>query len=263
MRRSAAAVLTGALLALGLSACSPGPVDPTADCSDNGSPPPGEPGSAEVLLTAGNATGTSLLTTVLYADGWVLTLAGEEESGLNALAPPMMAPTPPAARQWQPAYLGSCQLEAVAGLAAEELDEDQRLGSPQITDRASTIVTYYGGDRPTTATAYALGQEEGSDLSRSDEAGREVLKGVIAALDEAPAEGDLLAVETVQVIISGPEADLPTDWPGPSRADMIPAGERCGELTGQDARDVFDYVAGDDIDALRLEVMPPGLPTCT
>lgn len=258
-------MLTGVLFALALTACSPGPVDPTADCTDEGSPPPGEPGSAEVLLTVGNATGTSLLTTVLYADGWVLTLDGEDGSAVMALGLPMMAPSPPAARQWQPGYLGACQLEAVTELAADELTPDSDLGDPTITDQATTVVTYYGGETPATTSAYALGQEDDAGgLSRADEAGREVLKGIIGALYDAPSAGELLEVETVQLISNG-DVDLPADWPGPPLADVIAAGEDCGELTGQEARDVFEYVAdgGEDIDALRLEVMPPGLPTCS
>ncbi|HIZ36848.1 MAG TPA: hypothetical protein H9815_13825 [Candidatus Ruania gallistercoris] len=260
MRRAAAAVLTGAMLALG--ACSPEAEDPTADCTDQGSPPPGEPGAAEVLLTVGNDDGSSQLTAVLYADGWVLTLDGEDMSAVTALQPPMMAPTPPEARQWQPAYLGSCQLEEVTGLAAEELDQDQDLGDPQITDQASTIVTYYGGEQPATTRAYALGRD-GAGLSSSDQAGREVLQGIITALAEAPSDGDLLEVETVQLISNG-EVDLPPDWPGPPLADIIGDDEICGELTGQEAQEAFGYIAdGGDIDALRLEVLPPGLPTCT
>src|SRR5699024_5015507 len=82
--------------------------DPTAECSGTEEKPAGEPGSAEVLLTVGNARGTRLLTTVLYADGWVLTLAEEAPGAVNALTAPRMAPPPPAGRPWQPAYLGSC-----------------------------------------------------------------------------------------------------------------------------------------------------------
>lgn len=264
MRRTVAGVLTAALLALGLSACSPGPVDPTADCTSPGSSPPGEPGSTEALLTVGNATGTSLMTMVLYADGWVLTLDGEDSSAVAALRPALMAPAPPAARQWQAAYLGTCQLEAVTELAAEELAADQDLGDVPITDQADTVVTYYGDDGPTTASAYGLGHEDGGDLSRSDEAGREVLKGIIAALDEAPEDGEPLGVETVQLITNG-RVDLPADWPGPPLTEIIDDDENCGALTGPEATEVFEYVAesGDDIEALRLEVMPPGLPTCT
>ena len=251
------------MLALGLGACSPEPVDPTADCSGDGASPPGEPGSAEVLLTVGNDDGSSQLTGVLYADGWVLTLDGVDHGAVTALHAPMRAPTPPAARQWQPAYLGSCQLDAVRELAADELAADLDLGDVPITDQARTVVTYYGGEQPSTATAYALGSEDGSDLSTDEAAGREVLKGIIAALQKAPADGELLGVETVQLIAHG-EVELPPDWPGPPLADIIPADDFCGELTGEQARAVFDFVAGGggDLDALRLEVLPPGLPAC-
>src|SRR5690625_7956931 len=92
MRRTATAVLCGAFLALGVSACNPEPMDPTAECSGTEEKPAGEPGSAEVLLTVGNARGTRLLTTVLYADGWVLTLAEEAPGAVDALTAPRMAP---------------------------------------------------------------------------------------------------------------------------------------------------------------------------
>ena len=264
MRRALGGVLIGVLLVLGGSACSPDAVDPTAECTDQGAPPPGEPGSADVLLTVGHASGTSMLTTVLYADGWLLTLDGADASTLMALGLPRMTPSTPAARQWQPGYLGACQQAAVAELAAEELAEDQDLGEPQITDQASTVVNYYGGERPTAARAYALGHEEGTRLSPSDKAGREVLKGIIDALYEAPETGELLDVETVQ-LLGSPDVDVPSDWPGPPLAEIIEADAYCGVLSGPEARELFEYLATSDesIDSPRLEVMPPGLPTCT
>lgn len=256
-------MLTGVLVALGLTACSREVVDPTADCSDEGSSPPGEPGSAEVLLTVGQASGTRMLTTVLYADGWLLTLDGEDASTLMALDLPLMAPTPPTARQWQQGYLGSCQLAEVTDLAAQELAADQDLGEPGITDQATTVVTYYGGEQPTTARAYALGQEDDTGLSPADTAGRDVLKGIIAALYEAPSEGELLDVETVQ-LLGSPSAELPGDWPGPPLTEIIAADEDCGALSGPEAGELFDYVTSSDepLD-VRLEVLPPELPSCT
>lgn len=264
MRRAVGGLLTGVLLAMGVSACSPAAVDPTADCTDQGSPPPGEPGSADVLLTVGHASGTSMLTTVLYADGWLLTLDGEDASTLMALGLPKTTPSPPGARQWQPGFLGSCQLEAVAELAAEELAEDQDLGEPQITDQASTVVNYYGGEQPTAVRAYALGHEEVTTLSPSDRAGREVLMGIIGALYEAPETGELLDVETVQMLGS-PDVDVPSDWPGPPLAEVIEADTYCGALSGPEARELFEYFTTSDepFASPRLEAMPPGLPTCT
>ena len=263
MGRTVGALLSGTLLALALSGCSSGPVQPTADCADVGDPPAGAPGSAEVLLTVGQATGTRLLTTVLYADGWVLTLDGEDASMLMAVGLPMMAPSPPTARQWQPGYLGACQLEAVAELAADELDRDRDLGDLQITDQASTVVNYYAGEHPTATRAYALGHEEGTMLSRSEQEGREVLKGIIAALYDAPEQGMSLEVETVQ-LLGSPEVDLPADWPGPPLAEVIVVDDYCGELTGAEARRVVEYLNDrqEPLPSPRVEVMPPGLPTC-
>lgn len=216
------------------------------------------------MLTVGQATGTRMLTTVVYADGWLLTLDGEDASMLMALGPPRMAPSPPAALRWQQGYLGSCQLAAVAELAAQELAEDQDLGEPQISDQASTVVNYYGGEQPTATRAFALGHEEGARLSRSDQAGREVLKGIIGALYDAPSHGELLAVETVQLLGSR-DVDLPADWPGPPLADIIEADQYCGALSGPEAGELFEYftTSGESFDSPRLEVMPPGLPTCT
>lgn len=263
MRRTATAVLCGAFLALGVSACNPEPMDPTAECSGTEEKPAGEPGSAEVLLTVGNARGTRLLTTVLYADGWVLTLAEEAPGAVNALTAPRMAPPPPAGRPWQPAYLGSCQLDGIADLADEELAADADLGDVPITDQATTVVTYYGGVQPAVTSAYGLGQEEGADLSRAEQHGRAVLTGLLDALDEATPVGDVLPVETVQVTgdAGGQE---PVGWPGPPLAELF-VEDSCGELTGEQARSVLDYLTSTDeeVGRLRAEVVPPGLPACS
>ena len=240
----------------GMAACSsPSPIDVTEDCTDAGSQPAGEPGSAEVLLTTSGY--------VLYADGWMVVAADEGPDAGHAMQVPMMAPPDPAGDRWQPAYLGSCQLEAVDTLAAEELVEGD-LGDLMVTDVTSTTVTYYGGEEPVSSSAYALGHEGAGDgLSRSDKHGREVIKALLAALDEAPATGDVLPVETVQV--SGDLEDgEPDGWPGPPLAELL-GDDGCGELTGEDARKVYEYLSErtyDDVGWLRVSVVAPGRTAC-
>ncbi|WP_147915521.1 hypothetical protein [Ruania zhangjianzhongii] len=236
-----------------MTACSPSPIDPTEDCTDAGSQPAGEPGSAEVLLTSSGY--------VLYADGWMVITAEDEASAANAMRVPLMAPAPPAGDRWQPAYLGSCQLEAVDALAAEELVEGD-LGDPIVTDASTTTITYYGGEEPVSSSAYALGSES-SDLSRADQQGREVLKALIAALDEATVTGDVLPVETVRVNgeVGEPE---PEGWPGPPLAELL-GDDGCGELTGQQALDVYEYLGERthaDVGWLRVTVVAPGQSAC-
>lgn len=240
----------------GMTACSsPSPIDATEDCTDVGSQPTSELGSAEILLSSSGY--------LLYADGWLVVSADEGPDAAHAMQVPMMAPPDPAGSRWQPAYLGSCQLEAVDSLAAEELVEGE-LGSPMVTDVTSTTVTYYGGEEPVRSSAYALGHESSGDgLSRSDKHGREVIKALLAALDEAPLTGDVLPVETVQVSGEVEEGE-PDGWPGPPLAELLDA-EGCGELTGEDAREVYDYLSErtyDDVGWLRVSVVPPGRTAC-
>lgn len=257
-------VALAAMLTAGLAGCAPTEaVDPTEGCGAAGSPPPGEPGSAEVLLTVASAPGTRLLSIVLYTDGWVLLAADLSSPAVNALTVPLMAPPPPAGRPWQAAYVGSCQLDGIAELAAEELATDADLGDPQITDQSTTLVTYYGGASPAVTRAYALGAEEGSRLSRADRQGRAVLTGLIAALRDATRTGEVLPVERVQVT-GDIEDGEPAGWPGPPLAELLVVEDYCGELTGEEARTVLEYLSSteEDVGWLRAEVVPPGLPAC-
>lgn len=255
--RTAALSLAGLFVVAGVAACSTSPIDPTEDCTDAGSQPVGEPGSAEVLLTSGGY--------VLYADGWMVIAADEDDaaSAANAVRVPTMAPPPPAGNPWQPAYLGSCQLDAVDALAAEELVEGD-LGQPMVTDASTASVTYYGGDEPVRSSAYALGNESSGDrLSRTDKQGREVLKGLISALGEATVTGEVLPVETVQVT-GDLEDGQPEGWPGPPLAEVL-GDEGCGELTGQVARDAHEYLREhtyEDVGWLRATVVAPGQSAC-
>lgn len=239
----------------GMTACSPSPVDPTADCTDAGSQPAGEPGSAEILLTSGGY--------VLYEDGWMVVSADQGGGAVHAMQVPLMASPPPAGDLWQPAYLGNCQLDAVDALAAEELTEGD-LGQPMVTDASTTSVTYYGGDEPVRSSAYALGHEGfGDELSRAHQQGREVLKGLIAALDEATVTGEVLPIDTLQVTgeVGEPE---PEGWPGPPLAELL-GDEGCGELTGQQAQDVHEYLSErtyQDVGWLRADVLAPGRSAC-
>lgn len=241
----------------GMTACSATPIEPTEDCTDVGSPPAGEPGQAEVLLTSSGY--------VLYADGWMVVAAEDAgtDAAVNAMRVPMMAPPDPAGDRWQPAYLGSCQLEAVDTLAAEELVEGN-LGDLMVTDVTSTTITYYGGDEPVSSSAYALGHEGAGDgLSRSDKRGREVIKALLAVLEEAPVTGDALPVETIQVT-GDPEDGDPDGWPGPPLAELLD-DDGCGELTGEDARQVYAYLSErtyEDVSWLRATVVAPGRTAC-
>ena len=100
----------------GMTACSsPSPIDATEDCTDVGSQPTSELGSAEILLSSSGY--------LLYADGWLVVSADEGPDAAHAMQVPMMAPPDPAGSRWQPAYLGSCQLEAVDTLAARHPDQ--------------------------------------------------------------------------------------------------------------------------------------------
>lgn len=241
----------------GMTACtSPEPIDVTEDCTDAGSRPAGEPGSADVLLTSSGY--------VLYADGWMVISADESAGTTNAMRVPFMAPPEPAGDLWQPAYLGSCQVAAIDAVAAEELTDGEDLGQPMITDVSSTSVTYYGGDEPVSTSAYALGHEgSGDGLTRAQQQGREVLKGLLAALDEATVTGEVLPIETLRVSgeVGEPE---PQGWPGPPLADLLDA-DGCGELTGQQAQDVYEYLSErthEDVGWLRGSVVAPGMSAC-
>lgn len=237
-----------------MTACSPSAIDPTEDCTDPGSQPTSELGSAEILLSSSGY--------VLYADGWMVISEDEGPGAVQAMQVPLMVPPDPAGNRWQPAYLGSCQLEAVDTLAAEELVEGD-LGQPMVTDAGTTTVTYYGGEEPVSSSAYALGHEGGDGVSRSEKQGREVLKALLAALDEATVTGDVLPVETVQV-----HGDLedgePDGWPGPPLAELL-GDDGCGELTGEEAREVYEYLSErtyDDVGWLRVSVVAPGRTAC-
>lgn len=253
--RGIALAAAGVTVLAGITACSPSAIDPTEDCTDAGSQPASELGSAEILLASSGY--------ILYADGWMVVSADEGSDAGHAMQVPMMAPPDPAGDRWQPAYLGSCQLEAVDTLAAEELVEGD-LGDLMVTDASSTTVTYYGGEEPVSSSAYALGDEGAGDgLSRSDKHGREVIKALLAALDEAPIAGDVLPVETVQV--SGDLEDgEPDGWPGPPLAELL-GDEGCGELTGEQAREVYEYLSErtyHDVGWLRVSVVAPGRTAC-
>src|SRR5699024_4909070 len=137
----------------------------------------------------------------------------------------------PAGDRWQPAYLGSCQLDGIDTVAAEQLVEGD-LGQPMVTDASTTSVTYYGGEEPVHSSAYALEAGASDRLSRSDQQGREGLKGRMAALDEATITGEVLPVETVRVLGEVDEPE-PEGWPGPPLADLLADG--CGEPTGEQA----------------------------
>lgn len=267
-RRLSAVVAAAVTVLAGATACTSAPVDPTASCTAEPARPPGQPGSAEVLLVLSEGYAR----TVLYTDGWMVVPAGENagaasagNAGAAVLArAPMMAPPPSAGSRWQPAYLGECEVQAIAELAAAELSSDADLGKPMVTDASTTSVTYYGGDEPARTSAYALGHEDpGSELSRSDEHGREVLQGLVAALDEATLIDDVLPVQAVQVTGSLDQAE-PTGWPGPPLQELL-AGDECGRLTGQQARDVLEFLRTTDqhLYPLRARVVPPGMQACT
>lgn len=252
-------MLTGLLLTLGLAACSDEPVDPTAECSGNGQVPAGEPGAAEVLLTTSRGH-------VLYADGWMVVPAEDgARATLAAVQVPLMAPPPPTGDLWQPAYLGSCQVAGIDALAAEELDDGADLGQPMVTDASTTSVTYYGGDGVVRTSAYALGHEgTGDGLSRDQRHGRAVLEGLIDALDEATATGDVLPIETLQVVGEAGEPE-PEGWPGPPLDELL-GDDECGELTGEEALEVYEFLSErthDDVGWLRATVVAPGLPACS
>ena len=255
----ASAVAVASVL-VGLTACSPSPIDVTEDCTDAGTQPAGEPGTAEVLLTASGGY-------VLYADGWMVVSADQGGGGpaVQAMQVPLMAPPVPAGNLWQPAYLGSCQVAAIDALAAEELTDGEDLGSPMITDSPTTSVTYYGGEEPVRSGAYALGDEApGDGLSRAQQQGREVLKGLIAALDEATVTGEVLPIETVRITNDVGEPE-PPGWPGPPLEELL-GDTGCGELTGQQAVAVYEYLSERthaDVGWLRATVVAPGMTACS
>jgi len=251
-------VLAGLLLTLGLAACTPDPVDPTAECSGNGDVPSGEPGAAEVLLATSRGH-------VLYADGWMVVPAEDgARATLAAVQVPLMAPPPPTGELWQPAYVGSCQVAGIEAVAAEQLVDGADLGQPMVTDASTTSVTYYGGDAVVRTSAYALGHEgSGDGLSRVQRQGRAVLEGLIAALEEATATGEVLPIETLQVI-GEDGAPEPEGWPGPP-LDGLLGDDECGELTGQEALDVYEFLSErthDDVGWLRATVVAPGMSAC-
>ncbi|UFU03321.1 hypothetical protein LQF12_01530 [Ruania suaedae] len=267
MRRHAPLALAVLVAVLTSSGCtdggSGGPV--TVEPCDRGTPPPTEPGERDPLLTIAVGQGPYDLTRVVYEDGWVLSLADAAPEALAAMQLPRSVPSPydDGPMAWQIGYLGECALTQLTDLAERAVSEDVTVGSPMITDQPTTYLTRYGEPEPVTVAAYALdrGQDVGG-LDPGQQAAREELRAVERLAGTAIDSGEVLAVTSVR-IWGRVGADLPADWPGPPLADIVGDGA-CGELTGEQARAVYEYLSAepDGWGGLYGAVVPPGLPAC-
>ena len=175
VRRWCVAVL-GAVVALGMGACtSPGGGEPTAGCTDQ-SRSAGEPGDAEPLLILGSA---NLSPTVVYADGAVvIPTAQVADSGDAAgfLRAPMMMPGYDGEQPggYEGGWLSECELAIVTDLADDLITDDVDFGSPQVTDMGSTDVTYE--DRSYSIYAFSrVDPDEFGGLTGAQERAREDL----------------------------------------------------------------------------------------
>ncbi|SEE87345.1 hypothetical protein [Ruania alba] len=268
-RRHGAAATAAAVLVMTLTGCglldSSGPALPTESCPPAGSPSEGAPGAADPLVTVAVGQGPQDLTHVLYEDGWVLSLAEATPEALAAVRLPRYVPSPydDGPMAWQIGYLGECAMEQVTDLAESVVTENARFGDPMITDQPTTYVTRYGSGEPVRVQAYALGREaDASGLDRGEQDARE---GLIALRDiaaDAVPTGEVLEVTTLSVR-GDPEYNLPSGWPGPPLKEIL-GSEPCGELVGDDAQAVYDYLLGepDDLGWTKVAVVPPGIPAC-
>ena len=254
------------------------------DCADL-EPPGGAPGDAPIMLTLGGkiggwgSSGSSGIT-VIYADGAV---ADFEDAPFEATASrpgglhgrfvaPYYGPSPGVFRA---GHLSSCALEELVAQADVVFAQpDRDFGQPGITDQPSSTVSYRapGTERITTYSIYAFGHERNDDrvdtnVSRTQLEARDQVTEMINFVTANIVPGDLIGVERLEVYNIGGVADGEVAWPGPVPSDIMTTHD-CGELSGEDAATVFEFLAagnepGDDLDyRFFVRTLPPLLPAC-
>lgn len=181
----------------------------------------------------------------------------------------------------------------VAGAEASGLfDDDVEMGSPDVTDMASTTVELHHAEGPVVISAYALGGRFDTDLSDTAVRNRETLRRLLSAAEAlvpdpepwTPTRVRLLHLPDDATYEPQPDADEdaePAPWPGADPetfADGAPADMGsttilgCTEVTGSEAGELFDAAVGNplptwevdgEIRTIVVVALLPGEAACT
>lgn len=162
------------------------------------------------------------------------------------------------------------------------LFDGHKIDSPQVTDLGGTSARIHADGPARSVSAYALDDSFDDDLSGDAAARRRDLRALINASSDLAKDRHRWVPDRVSVIEVQADRDtgdtLPP-WPGPPLAVVLqPVGDdlgfdRCGVITGDDARKVLeaDAKAGDtgnrwtdrgNQHTLVLRLMLPGEPGC-
>lgn len=272
IHRLAAVAAGTALVATALTGCSVFGLDEETALECPGEAAPSStPGEARVLLTIAEGNSAWDLTTVVYDDGTVALLDGQQGETTNAIGAgggvPQYAGSPYSDRpgSWHTGHLLPC---AVAEL--RERADDAMFGAPEfgrvaITDRPSTYVTYDNGASRASVEVYALDAGYTEGLEWSERRARERLTAVTRFLDaNLVSTGEEIPVTSVQVDGTG-EVGEDFEWPGPAPAEVL--GEQsCGVLTEEPATAVYEFARdrglGEASSELTVRALPPGVSGC-
>lgn len=143
--------------------------------------------------------------------------------------------------------------------ASELFEPDADLGTPDVTDMATTSVTLHGTGASLDISAYALGGRFDADLSDALVRRRETLRRLLSSAEELVDEPESWTPDRVRVLHltddatfePKPDADPdaePPEWPGPDLdgfAALDPEAEGagtvlgCTEVRGSEAEDLF------------------------
>ncbi|ACQ78524.1 hypothetical protein Bcav_0259 [Beutenbergia cavernae DSM 12333] len=289
--RIGAAMTTAALAVVGLPACSliaPGdPIGPVTVCGTEPAPGAGDPGDAEILLRAGFLIPGGPPRYVVYTDGAVFLVglpeadadaaAVDAPDGAVAAAAPALAVAPvPQSDLDEGAYAGAlprCALDQLEEYGDELAGLVERLGgelgAPTITDQGTSELEYRPPDgEPVVASAYALGEEHGTEgVDREQRRARELMVALAEVVHVNATALGAVRVDHVEVHAYADDADQ-VDWPLETPlAEIVEIGD-CGELTGADAAALVE-AEGADHDFtpnggyVSINVLAPGESACT
>ncbi|WP_147915518.1 hypothetical protein [Ruania zhangjianzhongii] len=272
--RIVGAGVAAALVATTLAGCSLFGLDeePALECPGE-SAPTSAPGEARVMLTIAEGASAWDLTWVVYDDGSVALLDGQQqaETGTNALAAagplPQYAGGPYTEQpgSWSSGYLLPCALAELRQRADDALFGSPEYGRVSITDNPWTYVSYDNGASRASVEVYAFDTGYTEGLEWSERRARERLAAVTHFLEaNLVRTGETIPVSRVQVDGAG-EVGEGFEWPGPAPAELL--GEQgCGVLTEDPATAVYEFAQepglGEASSELTVRALPPGVSGC-
>lgn len=268
-----AAVAAGvALVGTALTGCSVFGLEdePALECPGE-SAPSSAPGEARVLLTIAEGASSWDLTTVVYDDGTVALLDGQQETTTNALGAAGALPravTGPYDGQpgsWRTGYLLPCAVAELRQRADDAVFGSPEYGRVAITDSPTTYVRYDNGASRASVEVYAFDTGYTEGLEWSERRARERLAAVTHFLEaNLVSTGEAIPVSRVQVDGTG-EVGEGFDWPGPAVAELL-GDPGCGVLTDEPATAVYEFAQdpglGEASSELTVRALPPGVSGC-